>query len=102
LRLASVITSEGLRLHVRGAEGYVDVADATANQRLSELGAVLDGGPEAWELVRQASERPGRELEESEFGPAVPSPRRILCLGVNYADHAAEGGRPLTTWAGSA
>jgi 2-keto-4-pentenoate hydratase/2-oxohepta-3-ene-1,7-dioic acid hydratase in catechol pathway len=28
----------------------------------------------------------------------VPSPRRILCLGVNYADHAAEGGRPPTTW----
>src|SRR5262249_41268030 len=35
---------------------------------------------------------------ESELGPAVPSPRRILCLGVNYADHAAEGGRPPTTW----
>jgi acylpyruvate hydrolase len=98
VRLATVITSAGLRLHVRGGDGYVDVARATGNERLSELGGVLEGGPDAWKLVRRASEQQGRELAEAEFGPAVPSPRRILCLGVNYADHAAEGGRPLTTW----
>lgn len=26
--------------------------------------------------------------------PAVPRPRKIICVGLNYADHAAEGGRP--------
>jgi 2-keto-4-pentenoate hydratase/2-oxohepta-3-ene-1,7-dioic acid hydratase in catechol pathway len=55
-------------------------------------------GSEGWEHVRRAAEREGRSLRDDEFGPAVPAPRRILCLGVNYADHAAEGGRPLTTW----
>jgi 2-keto-4-pentenoate hydratase/2-oxohepta-3-ene-1,7-dioic acid hydratase in catechol pathway len=28
----------------------------------------------------------------------VPSPRRILCFGVNYLEHALEGGRPPTKW----
>jgi acylpyruvate hydrolase len=98
VRLATVVTQNGLRLHVRGREGYVDVAQATGDGRFSELNTVLGGGSEALELVRRAAEEPGRELTEAEFGPAVPFPRRILCLGVNYLEHALEGGRGPTKW----
>ena len=98
MRLATIITPAGLRLHVRGRDGYVDVAQATGDARLSELAGVLAGGQEALELVRGVSEREGREVAEADFGPAVPSPNRILCLGVNYLEHALEGGRPPTTW----
>ncbi len=98
MRLATVITEEGLRLHVRGRSGYVDVGHATGDDRLSELNAVLAGGPEAMEIVRGLCDQEGRELTEAEYGPAVPSPRRILCLGVNYLEHALEGGRPPTKW----
>jgi 2-keto-4-pentenoate hydratase/2-oxohepta-3-ene-1,7-dioic acid hydratase in catechol pathway len=28
----------------------------------------------------------------------VPSPPRILCLGVNYSEHALEGGREVPSW----
>jgi 2-keto-4-pentenoate hydratase/2-oxohepta-3-ene-1,7-dioic acid hydratase in catechol pathway len=78
--------------------GYVDVAQATDREELASLSRLLESGPDAWELVRKAAAGEGHEIEESELGPAVPAPRRILCLGVNYADHAAEGGRPPTTW----
>jgi acylpyruvate hydrolase len=98
VRLATIITPDGLRLHVRGRDGYVDVAQATGDARLSELAGVLAGGEEALELVRSVSEREGREVTEADFGPAVPAPNRILCLGVNYLEHALEGGRPPTTW----
>ena len=98
MRLATVITERGLRLHVRGRSGYVDVADATGDGRLSDLNAVLSGGSEVLELVQRATEQDGRELSEAEYGPAVPAPRRILCFGVNYLEHALEGGRPPTTW----
>jgi 2-keto-4-pentenoate hydratase/2-oxohepta-3-ene-1,7-dioic acid hydratase in catechol pathway len=98
VRLATIITPDGLRLHVRGRDGYVDLAQATGDARLSELAGVLAGGVEALELAKRAAEQPGREVAEAEFGPAVPSPNRILCLGVNYLEHALEGGRPPTTW----
>lgn len=98
MRLATVITEDGLRLHVRGRSGYVDVSEATGDSRLADLDAVLAGGPEVLELVGRAAEREGRELTEAEYGPAVPSPRRILCFGVNYVEHALEGGRPPTKW----
>jgi acylpyruvate hydrolase len=98
VRLATIITPDGLRLHVRGRQGYVDVAEATGDERLSELAGVLRGGPEALDKASRASEQRGREVAEADFGPAVPSPNRILCLGVNYLEHALEGGRPPTTW----
>lgn len=98
MRFATVMTPAGPRLHVRGVSGYVDLADATGEKRFADLGGILTGGPDALAAAGLAAERDGRELAESEFAPAVPAPRRILCLGVNYADHAAEGGRPPTTW----
>jgi 2-keto-4-pentenoate hydratase/2-oxohepta-3-ene-1,7-dioic acid hydratase in catechol pathway len=85
-------------LHVRGQTGYVDVATAIGDDRLSDLNAVLAGGSEALEIVRRAAEWEGRELTEAEYGPSVPAPRRVLCFGVNYLEHALEGGRPPTTW----
>ncbi|MGH2859685.1 MAG: fumarylacetoacetate hydrolase family protein [Solirubrobacteraceae bacterium] len=93
-----MITDEGLRLHVRARSGYVDVARVTGDERLSDLDAVLAGGPEVMEVVQGAATGDGRELAEHELGPAVPAPRRILCLGVNYVEHALEGGRPPTKW----
>jgi len=99
VRLASVSTPDGLRLHVRAAGGgHVDVAAATGDPRLAELRAVLDGGDAALALVRRAAEGDGRAVADGELGPAVPSPNRILCLGVNYLEHALEGGRPPTKW----
>ncbi|MGH2868969.1 MAG: fumarylacetoacetate hydrolase family protein [Solirubrobacteraceae bacterium] len=98
MRLATVITEAGQRLHVRGEEGYVDVASATGDASLSELEAVLAGDADVLARVRDAAGQAGRELTPDEFAPAVPDPRRILCLGVNYVEHALEGGRPPTTW----
>ena len=98
MRFVTAITRAGLRLHVRGVSGYVDVGEATGDERLSDLNAVLAGGEEAFDAVRRASAQDGRELSEAEFGPAVPAPARVLCFGVNYLEHALEGGRPPTTW----
>ncbi|HEY5389887.1 MAG TPA: fumarylacetoacetate hydrolase family protein [Solirubrobacteraceae bacterium] len=98
MRLATINTADGPRLAVRASSGYVDVAMATGDPRLATLSAVLAGGAEALELVRRAAEEEGREVADADLGPAVPAPNRILCLGVNYVEHALEGGRPPTKW----
>ena len=98
MRLATIITTGGLRLHVRGRAGYVDVAEATGDAKLGELSAVLDGGAEALARVRALTALEGREVAEADFGPAVPAPKRIICIGLNYAEHAREGGREAPSW----
>jgi 2-keto-4-pentenoate hydratase/2-oxohepta-3-ene-1,7-dioic acid hydratase in catechol pathway len=93
-----MMTARGPRLHVRGRVGYVDVADAAADPQLVSLDFVLQAGPPAMDAIRALQDGEGADFEPADFGPAVPDPWRILCLGVNYRDHAIEGGREVPTW----
>jgi acylpyruvate hydrolase len=98
MRLATISTPRGLRLHVAVPGGYLDVADATDEPELSALGRVLAAGQPAMDAIRLVAGRDGTEFPAADFGPAVPEPPRILCLGVNYTEHAIEGGRSVPTW----
>jgi acylpyruvate hydrolase len=93
VRLATINTSAGLRLHVRGRSGYVDLAEATGNPRFGDVQSFLEDGVTAMDAARAAAAGGGREFQPEEFGPSVPAPERILCLGLNYSEHIAEGGR---------
>jgi 2-keto-4-pentenoate hydratase/2-oxohepta-3-ene-1,7-dioic acid hydratase in catechol pathway len=76
----------------------VDVADATGNPEFSALNRVLAAGEPAMEAIASLADSGGTPVEPRDFGPAVPEPARILCLGVNYSEHAIEGGREVPTW----
>ena len=98
MRLATISTAAGLRLHVLGRSGYVDVGDATGDPRLASLRSFLEAGRPAMDAARGLADREGRPYEPEDFGPAVPAPERILCLGVNYSDHAIESRGEVPTW----
>jgi acylpyruvate hydrolase len=98
MRLATIATPAGLRLHVRGRSGYVDVGEETGDPGFASLAAVLSAGPQAMDAVRALADLDGREYAPADLGPAVPAPERILCLGLNYQEHAVEGGREVPTW----
>jgi len=99
VRLATLITTSGSRLHVRADDGgYVDIGEATGEDRFARFESFIAAGPAAMETARGLLNREGREFGPGEFGPAVPAPERILCLGLNYAEHALEGGRAVPAW----
>jgi acylpyruvate hydrolase len=99
VRLATIRTGEGARLHVRGRSGYVDVAGESGRPELSTLAALLAGGRDAWDVAAGLVSREGREYAESDLDAAVPHPNRVMCVGVNYSAHAVEGGRDANpTW----
>jgi len=98
VRLATIVTPNGPRLHVRGRSGYVDVGEETGNPGFASLATVLSAGPRAMDAVRTLADLDGREYGPADLGPAVPAPERILCLGLNYLEHAVEGGREVPTW----
>jgi acylpyruvate hydrolase len=98
VRLATLATARGLRLHVRGRSGYLDLADAAGDPRLASLSYVLRAGPPAMDAAAALLDGEGAEFGAGDFGPAVPRPGRILCLGLNYRAHALEGGREVPAW----
>jgi acylpyruvate hydrolase len=98
LRLATIVTPAGPRLHVRGRSGYADAAAETGDPALADITQALRAGPAALDSLRALEDRDGREYGPADLGPAVPAPGRILCLGLNYREHALEGGRQVPSW----
>jgi acylpyruvate hydrolase len=98
MRFATIRTAQGLRLHVRGSEGYIDLAEATGDDTLVSINGLAEGGRAALDAARAAATGVGKEFDKTAFAAATPNPPRILCLGVNYAEHAIEGGRAVPKW----
>jgi 2-keto-4-pentenoate hydratase/2-oxohepta-3-ene-1,7-dioic acid hydratase in catechol pathway len=60
------------------------LAEALDGERRGELSGWIAGGQHV-------------PLESSTFLPPIPRPNRILCIGINYATHAAESDRTTDT-----
>lgn len=98
MRLANLRTDRGARLHIRGRSGWVDVADRTGRAEFATLQGLLEAESGDLGALRALTDEDGTEFEESAFLAAVARPPRVLCVGVNYSEHAIEGGRAVPDW----
>jgi len=88
MRLATVRTGDGT--HAARVQG-----DALVELDVPDVGALLRSGSDALERAQGAEHVTGAEyeLDGADFAPVVLDPGKIVCVGVNYADHIAEMGR---------
>ena len=88
---------------VVGADRLVDLAAAAeqaglgpAEQRASStVRGFLALGPAAWKALESMPDPDGGHsfaVSSVRIGPPIPDPQKILCLGLNYRDHARETG----------
>ncbi len=79
----------------RLGDRIVDLSKAGDSVPVS-LAAMLEAGEPGLNSVRAALEKadelPGLGISEINYCLPIPRPGKILCLGLNYADHANEGG----------
>jgi acylpyruvate hydrolase len=82
------------RLAVVDGEALVDLANACPGVP-SDLRAALAAGVDlkAQGAAALASSAPRLLLAAQPLAPLVPEPGKTICLGLNYYDHAKEGGR---------
>ncbi|MBA2455917.1 MAG: fumarylacetoacetate hydrolase family protein [Nocardioidaceae bacterium] len=87
MRFATLRTTEGLRaVRIEEDEAFgLDFAD---------VGALLASGPR-WRQVAAVGGTTLGSLDAYDLGPLVPLPRKIICVGLNYASHIQEMGREL-------
>jgi 2-keto-4-pentenoate hydratase/2-oxohepta-3-ene-1,7-dioic acid hydratase in catechol pathway len=72
--------------------GYVDLNRARPNVP-SSIKSLLAQGPEGLQNARAALEAGQRMAAEGvRLAAPVPDPEKVICVGVNYADHARESG----------
>ena len=79
-----------------GRDVIVDLARADASLPNSVRG-ILEGGSSALAKAEAAATSATHVLDAAsvKLAAPIPNPGKILCIGLNYADHAAESGQPL-------
>lgn len=97
MKLATIHTEFGPRAAVLMENSYVDVHAADASLPASVRG-LLELGPQALKTAEQAV----RRTQAARYAAAtvqllapVPDPRKIVCIGLNYRDHALESGATI-------
>jgi len=81
------------RLAVVDNDQLIDLNDALPHVP-DDLRKALQAGVDLNEAARQALAHGARQpLAAATLAPLVPEPGKIVCLGLNYYDHAKEGGR---------
>ena len=74
MRLATIVTPSGPRLHVRGRSGYVDVAEETGDPEFASLAAVLARARRPWTPSAALPDRDGPRVRPG--GPRARRARR--------------------------
>ncbi len=92
MKLISYQSDDGPRVAAVRDDGYVDLNQA--DPRVPHcFKALLAQGPEGLQLAEAAVETGIAMATDSvKLLPPVPSPEKVICVGVNYAEHAREGG----------
>jgi 2-keto-4-pentenoate hydratase/2-oxohepta-3-ene-1,7-dioic acid hydratase in catechol pathway len=96
--VTTIVTVAGPGLGVRTPKGVLDVAGAERDLKLGIPTSVIQlvrGEGNVAALERLVANPPARRLipeAQVRFGNIIDNPPKIICVGLNYAAHAAEGG----------
>lgn len=98
MRLLTFIHDGREQIGVRQDDAVIPVASIDANFPGSIKALLADGRLD--ELRGKAANftGPGIALADIEYRPLIPHPGKIICIGRNYAAHAAEGGVDTPTF----
>lgn len=97
MKLVSI--APDMRLGIWLDDAVVDTSAAGIAGMPGTMADALSGGAAALDSLRNlAADPPESALlpaDQVTLGPCVPQPGKILCVGLNYAKHAAEGGQAI-------
>jgi 2-keto-4-pentenoate hydratase/2-oxohepta-3-ene-1,7-dioic acid hydratase in catechol pathway len=99
MHLASIMTTMGPRAAIFTGEHYVEIyaSDLRLPQTVRQL---LAGGPEVIQSAANAIKSRlavRHPAATARLHAPVPDPSKVVCIGLNYRDHAIEGGKAIPT-----
>jgi 2-keto-4-pentenoate hydratase/2-oxohepta-3-ene-1,7-dioic acid hydratase in catechol pathway len=100
MKLLNFVANGEIRSGIATDKGVIDVA--AANQALganapTTIAGLAEGQDALNSLVSAAKGGEAWLLDQSmlRLGPCVADPGKIICIGLNYARHAAESNQPI-------
>lgn len=99
MRLATILTPHGPRAAIATADSYIDL-HATDPGLPTCVKTLLAGSAAIRKAAAEAAGSPSAvkyATNAVKVLPPIPHPGKILCIGLNYRDHAIEGGKAIPT-----
>jgi len=97
MRLATIETWAGPRAALLSGDSFIDI-HATEAALPSNMRQILTGGPDMLRSVAGLANLPKPvkyPAAEVKYHAPIVDPQKIICVGLNYKDHAAESGSPI-------
>jgi acylpyruvate hydrolase len=98
MRLVTFAEDGVEKIGVRVGEDVFDVTKASDSFGGDMIGVIKGGSAAKEALKTAAANAQARPLSSVKLLPPIPRPGKILCIGRNYAAHAAEGGAAPPTY----
>tara|TARA_R100000935_G_C2840985_1_gene170969 strand:+ start:8015 stop:8869 length:855 start_codon:yes stop_codon:yes gene_type:complete len=89
MRFITFSSDKGQGVAIRAGDFYHGCTVAELGR---DLKAALQSPDAVQDLARDLSMSPKISLDEVELLPPIPAPDKIICIGLNYRDHAEESG----------
>jgi len=101
MKLTSYLHKQSASYGLAVAKGIVDIpaCDANAPASIIDFIRLRHEQPQEFSRLLVASQS-GAVVPHAaiQFLPCIPRPSKVICLGVNYHDHAAEGGNKVAEY----
>src|SRR5437016_662411 len=96
MRLATIQTWAGPRAALQVGDSFLDIHATDANLP-GNVRMLLEGGEILQAVAVLGDRRNAVRVPASQvkFHAPIVDPRKIICVGLNYKDHAAESGAPI-------
>src|SRR5579872_5968472 len=97
MRLATIQTPAGPHAAILQGDAYVDL-HATQPKVPASVRELLAGGADMLRTAQETATRPDAvryPTASAKLLAPIPNPPKVICIGLNYRDHAAESGSPI-------
>lgn len=96
MRLVTFTYQGQRRLGARSGNSIIDL-NATDPSIPSTMREFLEAGDDAFSKAHEAIDKGAQAIPATDVTIQAPidDPEKIICIGLNYADHAAESGMPI-------
>lgn len=96
MKLVTFAQNGAARLGALRGQQVIDLNRADSNLP-TDIISFLEAGESALQAARKALDTAssGIELSQVKLLAPIPRPTKIICIGLNYSDHAAESGQPI-------
>ena len=102
MKLINFKVEEQIRLGIKTEKGILDVEQAATSLSLelpTTMEQVIAGGDKALSQLAELTKLEVSTISEEElvYAPCITQPEKIICVGLNYVDHAKESNMEIPT-----